>query len=1016
MATSIFKTPTIQPLVTLPPSEPKEPPAKAPRKAPEPARELRNGVMQKAQQGKVSRATASEIEAYRETGASEQDVTRFANETDTERRRRILAGDIRTLDLSIGGTGGVGLLGRAAEVYQREALEPLAARATYGAQKVIPGTQEIEEKTDRGVNVTDAYRSTKLPKFVKGALELVIDPANLLFGAGIGSKGAKASATASRSLAREGVEMGVRQNEPLTAVQKLTSLIKQAQPVRETTEALKSAELGKRVGSFRTVAGQGEAEGSFRRATSQLAGELPKADFNPIRPNLLPKDVDELYSINRSRWLQTGQPLNGLNTETALTKVLTGELPTEGEISLLEETFGMDLAKALLGKRALPDKIRQEFMGALNLPRSFVASADLSAPLRQGIMLAGGHPKEWFGSLAPMVKAFGSEQAAKVVDDAIVSSKRFALAEKANLYKAPLGAAAKLSEREEAYMTRFGKAFPWVRWSERAYVTFLNKLRFDTFDNVVAGWERSGKKFTNRDVTDLADFINKASGRGTFGKAGNDLAPVLNAAFFSPRLVASRIQAPAKLLSASPEVRKTIIKDLAAFVGAGSSALGLIAHYSDADVNLDPRSSDFGKLRVGPTRYDFWGGEQQIARFVTQMITGKRQAISTGELQDTSRKDTALRFARSKLAPVPSLLTDYLTGETFFGAPIDEEAKAEFARTVTPILIQDMWEAIDEQGLTGGLVTLPSALGAGVQTFYPTGDTFEDEERQKLVGEIPEKGINIKREEALRQSTPKERREFREANPDSAEAIDERKLKESSGASRAVLEIKLGRLAEEQALEQEVATGKISLTQYAERYRNIQEQAAIRSDQASKDEFGDEEPRDPLKKAVWQYYQVFKGAKLPGGLDFERVDVELADLERQWTPEQKQFVADSTGQTEHRSEVARAYEADKDVIKQAQYWDAHMEIPQLLQYPDLAEFYNDYRRLDNDQAFELKYGKKRLKQMKDIRSETTRIRKEKRLADPVLDAALVKWYGYTPETDLGKKWEQRLDRQLAGVK
>ena len=911
------------------------------------------------------------------------------------------------LDLSEGGTGAGGFVGRALDVYQTDAIEPLAARATYGVQKsFIPGTQTVERKVDEGQNTTEAYRTTDLPFAVKGLTELAVDPLNLL-GAGAASKSAKLRGVAKNILIAEKTDIAT---PPAPAVNKLTMLIKAAKPARAETEALKSAELSQRVAVARKIAQEGSAESAGMRSTAALKGQLPKATFTPPRSGLTPDDVDSLFSLNRDKWLNS-KYFTFLNTEKALSTLLTGQIPTQGEITLLENTFGSGLARAVMGRRSLSTKVFDEFAAVINLPRAVVASVDISAPMRQGWMLAGAHKKDFLGGFVPMFKAFGSERFAQNVDDAIRASPRFLEAENAKLYMAPLkGINANLASKEEAFMSRWADRIGILRMSNRAYMTYLNKLRFDVFDNTLKNWEKAGKKFAQGEVDDLADFINKASGRGEFaliGRRMDDLAPILNATFFSPRLVLSRVQAPLLVFTARGAARKEAAKTLAGFVGSGIGILSMLKLSGAADVELDPRSSDFGKVRIGPVRYDFWAGEQPIARYVAQMITGKRKAISSGEIQDVSRKDTVLRFFRSKAAPLPSLAWDYLKGENFFGEAVgpgfDAGLQEETIRTILPIFVQDIYEAVQEEGMIGGLKVIPSGLGVGTGSFYPTGESFADTERERLISEIPDKGINQKRQEALRQASRQEQRTFRESEVTTARQLDERALKTATGARKQTLTIKLERLDNEKGLEAELTGRTISRTDFRKRFDKIQADSAKSSKQVFTD-FNMKEgkpPEDPNERAVYDYYRAYEQSEIPGGLDFDKLETLLASMDGRWTDEQKEYVSEQTGQTEHHTPLARQITADKKALRDSGYWNVQDRLP-ILRIPQIRAQYEEYLRTDAVQ-FGLRNGGQALSLMRRVDRQKTQAREQMRTASPELDALLIRWgYVTKPKTAKGK--------------
>ena len=115
---------------------------------------------------------------------------------------------------------------------------------------------------------------------------------------------------------------------------------------------------------------------------------------------------------------------------------------------------------------------------------------DLSAPFRQGILLAPGNPRQFVKSFGVMMRsAFKEEYYIKHFTEMKVHP-RFKLYEKAGLsYTGPGTAALK---GEEAYMQHFTRKIPGLGLSERAYTSFLNDLRFGVMDNVYTGWRKGG--------------------------------------------------------------------------------------------------------------------------------------------------------------------------------------------------------------------------------------------------------------------------------------------------------------------------------------------------------------------------------------------------------------------------------------------------------------------------------------------------------------------------------------------
>lgn len=374
-------------------------------------------------------------------------------------------------------------------------------------------------------------------------------------------------------------------------------------------------------------------------------------------------------------------------------------------------------------------KILNVVAEATNLPRSLESSTDLSAPFRQGIFLVG--EKEFWKNIMPMFKYFGSASNFKTMMDSIKDRPSYPMMERAGLALSDLGT--DLTKREEQFISTWAEKIPVygrvVKASERAYSGFLNKLRADTFDSLLKDYKDAGIKIDG-DIEkhkDMAKFINAATGRGSLG-SWDKAAPALSGLFFSPRLMASRVQMlnPAFYYKLDPVVRKRALKSLVKFGGVAATVAGL-AKMAGADVETDPRSSDFAKIKVGKTRYDILGGFGQyltlgarIATNHTKNIKGEVKELGKGYGSKT-RKDVAETFLENKFAPIPGFVRDYLQGQN----PVGEEfsvtetdpTKNAIGKLFIPLILQDFKEIIEEEGPKGALMGVPGIFGIGTQTY-----------------------------------------------------------------------------------------------------------------------------------------------------------------------------------------------------------------------------------------------------------------------------------------------------------
>lgn len=504
-------------------------------------------------------------------------------------------------------------------------------------------------------------------------------------------------------------------------VTRLTSAIETAGKLNKQQKGLQSAARAEKLRKVIAAQKGTKGEAGFKAELGALKGELPKVDFEEVRGQFTQEEVDGLFEgIKSNERLST---FDKINARTGLAKLLDGAVPSTSEIDLLSKSFPPSFIKAALKHRSGSVKLRDAAGNFLNLPRSLMSSVDLSAPFRQGVFLVGR--KEFWKSIGPMFKQFGSEKAFQGVMDSIKMRPTYKLMEESGLSLSDLGG--DLTKREEDFVSQWAENIPLVgkavRASERGYTGFLNKVRADTFDSIVQLSKKAGIDFDAdpKALNDIASFVNNATGRGNLGSL-SQAGPILNGLFFSPRLIASRVTLlnPVYYAQLSPVVRKEAIKSLLTFGTLATTILGL-ASAGGADVETDPRSADFAKIKTGDTRYDILGGFQQYIRLGAQLSTNEKKTLK-GDIQELGAKygsdtrlDVLLNFLINKESPVASYVTDYLRGKNAIGEPFDADQDA--LKRFIPLFFQDLYAAMEEEGAEGVVKTLPAAFGVGVQTY-----------------------------------------------------------------------------------------------------------------------------------------------------------------------------------------------------------------------------------------------------------------------------------------------------------
>lgn len=517
-------------------------------------------------------------------------------------------------------------------------------------------------------------------------------------------------------------------------VTRVTEALRGAGKAREEQTKLYKEERNKRIAAVRAAQQPGKGEESLRDALSALKGELPKADFEAVGPMFSQADIDELHNIVIST--ETLTPLGKVSAQKGLFNLMQGKVPAPKELEYLSKAFPADFIKTALSKRSTLSKNYDTFKEVWNLPKSLMASADLSAPLRQGIGLA--HRKEYWQATADMFGFADPVYGKKRFDqlsEYIETHPNYALAEESGLSLTNISGR---GPNEDAFSSHLGEKIPVishiVKGSERAYVGFLDKLRFDTFNSMIDEASKAG--LDPADVgKSVARYINVMTGRGGLGKL-ESVSEELNLALFSPRLISSRLQiltAPAQavfgkgfIADLPPALRKEAAKSYASIIGQYGIAAGA-ATLAGMTIEDNPLSSDFGKIRDGNTRVDMGAGLAQYITAGARAVMRESKSIKSGETRDLTKRgdtplDSDLKFLFNKLSPTMSLIIDQQRGTNAVGEEFTW-GKAILDRMV-PMGIPDIIDTLKEHpNQKGALYAVLGLLGAGLQNFDAEGSS-----------------------------------------------------------------------------------------------------------------------------------------------------------------------------------------------------------------------------------------------------------------------------------------------------
>jgi len=362
--------------------------------------------------------------------------------------------------------------------------------------------------------------------------------------------------------------------------------------------------------------------------------------------------------------------------------------------------------------------------------KSLSASLDNSSIFRQGWKTLITNPNIWRKNAAQTfitaAKTVGGKNVMREVNADIISRPTYDKMVKAKLA---------IKNPEEAFPESLAEKVPAIgrlyKASESAYTGFVYKTRADVFDKYLKVAEKAGVDIESKEQLEaIGKLVNSLTGRGNVGKL-EPISTTLNNVFFSPRFLKSNIDtltAHALDKGITPFARKQAAINLAKIISATAGILATADAVLPGSVEWDPRSTDFGKIRVKDTRYDVTGGMGSIAVLAARLIkqesksssSGKITKIDSGEIGSKSSSDTVFDFFMNKLSPASSLIVKLKEGRDFRGEEISPLKAA--GQVVTPIGLQNAQENFTNPNAANPMVSLIlDGLGISASTYSPSG-------------------------------------------------------------------------------------------------------------------------------------------------------------------------------------------------------------------------------------------------------------------------------------------------------
>lgn len=567
----------------------------------------------------------------------------------------------------------------------------------------------------------------------------------------------------------------------LDSVNREGGTLDRAQVGFDTAQAARKAETGARIGSGEALydtAGGGEQ--GFRAKLSALRGKKTASGYTPVSVD--PEVETHLLDAVEKSGLR---PYEKLNTQNALRKIwgANPEKPTSSDINnirtFLNKNFGEGkgdefadgITQALKDGRDWKD-VASEVAG---LPRALMATGDLSGGFRQAMPLGTRFPKEWANANKLSVEWAASPAKYEKAMREIADNPNYQVVQ--DLMGVDLTGVGAL--QDEAFLgaglaEQIPVAGHAVKAADRAYTGVLTKLRWDVANKIIddaGGPDQFMKNVENIAGDKTKDYlrawgevVNTFTGRG--GKKGGLLdqhMKTLSTGLFAPRLWAANIQRlnPAwyiRLAKTNPQAAKLAVQSQGTFLAMAGTVLGM-ASLAGAEVGTDPRSADFGKIKVGNTRYDILGGQQQNIVQAMRQVTGQKVNSETGEVDTLgdgygakTRFDLAIDMLNNKSNPLLGFgiklmnttpgdsgdgLKDTFVRKDQYGNDFNVGTQA--ARLGIPLGVQGAYDTSQDVGnpVKGTLMNAPSFFGVGVQTY---GTTPTKDQEKTADGGIKFKG------------------------------------------------------------------------------------------------------------------------------------------------------------------------------------------------------------------------------------------------------------------------------------
>lgn len=294
---------------------------------------------------------------------------------------------------------------------------------------------------------------------------------------------------------------------------------------------------------------------------------------------------------------------------------------------------------------------------------------------------------------------------------------------------------------EEAYPTSLPEKIPLFgrlfKASEVAYNVGGMRMRADLADNLIAKAEKFGvNTLDKKEAEPLGHLVSSMTGRGDLGKF-NNVTKELNSVLFSPKFLKSNLDTLTagladRTIRSSKFARKEAAQNLASITATVAGVLTIANILDPGSVDLDPRSTDFGKIKINGNWVDITGGKGSLITLASRLVptfhngklslwskssTGKYTDLLAGGYGAQTGVDVFDDFIHGKAAPALSTLLQAWKGTDYSGA---KNTPGSFAQNLVPMPISNLIQFSGNKGATAASVLSSEILdGLGFSNTVP---------------------------------------------------------------------------------------------------------------------------------------------------------------------------------------------------------------------------------------------------------------------------------------------------------